>query len=187
MKGQVKLSVFYPYPPEKVWQALTDCRVLNAWMMKNDFEPRLGHKFKFESNSLLGIKTIIHCEVMELDEPKCLIYSWQDGVTREPSLVIWTLTPVEGGTQLQLKHQPTGYATTVMLSKSGDFGHFGTRADLFLYDQPVENINKQMLETSPLQLTTTEELNSLLFPTDFRDEWDYLLNQKLPDALLRYY
>ena len=91
MKEQVKLSVFYPHPPEKVWQALTDCRILNAWMMNNDFEPCLGHKFKFESNSLPGIKTIIHCEVVELNKPKRLAYTWQDEMTNEPSLVVWTL------------------------------------------------------------------------------------------------
>ncbi len=186
MKRQVKLSIFYPYPPEKVWQALTDCRILNVWMMKNDFLPRLGHKFKFESNSLLGIKTIIHCEVVELNEPKCLIYSWQDGLTSEPSLVIWTLTPVEGGTQLQLKHQPTGYATTVTPGKSGDFEQFGIRADLFLYEQPVSSVNKQMLETNPLQLATRDELHSWLDRKDSQEEWDYRLNHKLLEALQSY-
>ncbi len=152
MKEQVKLSVFYPHPPEKLWQALTDCRVLNAWMMKNDFLPRLGHKFKFESNSALGRKTIIHCEVVELDEPKRLIYTWQDGVSRETSLVIWTLTPVEGGTQLQLKHQLTGYSTIATSSKSRDWGQLGIGIDLFFFEQPVSIINNQMLETSPLLL-----------------------------------
>ncbi len=35
----VKLEFFYPHPPERVWKALTDRRVLAAWMMENDFEP----------------------------------------------------------------------------------------------------------------------------------------------------
>ena len=38
MKEQVKLNVFYPYPAKKVWQALTDSRILSIWMMDNDFE-----------------------------------------------------------------------------------------------------------------------------------------------------
>ena len=155
--------------------------------MKNDFEPRLGHKFKFESNSLPGIKTIIHCEVVELEEPKCLAYTWQDSVTREPSLVIWTLTPIEGGTQLQLKHQQTGYATTAISGKNDQtFGQIGTRPGLFLYEQPVESINKHMLEKSLLQLPIREELNSLILQADFKDEWDYRLNHKLPQALRHY-
>ncbi len=183
MTEQVKLSVFYPHPPEKVWQALTDCRILNAWMMTNNFEARLGHKFKFESNSLPGIKTIIHCEVVELNKPKRLIYSWQDSVTGEPSLVIWTLTAVEDGTQLQLKHQRTGYATTVIPNKSEDLGQIGIRASLFLYEQPITRINQQMSEISSLQLATKDDLNSLVFHRNFQEEWDYRLNHKLLQAL----
>ena len=76
MNERVELSVFYPYPIDKVWHALTDRRILNTWMMNNDFEPHLGHKFKFENHSLPGIKTVIHCEVVELDKPKRLAYTW---------------------------------------------------------------------------------------------------------------
>jgi len=42
--------------------------------MENDFEPFLGHKFRFQSNSHSELKTTIHCEVVELDEPKRLVY-----------------------------------------------------------------------------------------------------------------
>lgn len=183
MIEQVKLSIFYPYPPEKVWQALTDCRILNAWMMKNDFKPRLGHKFKFENESLPGIKTVIHCKVVELKKPKRLIYTWQDRATSEPSIVIWTLTPVEGGTQLQLKHQQTGYATTVIPSKGKDFGD---RPGLFLYQQPVTNCDRQILEPSSRQRIIADELNSLLDYRDCRENWNYRLNYKLTQALQRY-
>ena len=183
MKEQVKLNIFYPHPPDKVWQALTDCRILNAWMMNNDFEPCLGHKFKFESNSLPGIKTIIHCEVVELNKPKRLAYTWQDEMTSEPSLVVWTLNPVEGGTQLQLQHQQTGYATTVISGMSKDFGRISTRTDLFWDQQPFASINKQTLETSSLQLATRNELRDLLNHRGSKEEWDYRLNQKLPPVL----
>ncbi len=44
----VKMDVFYPYPPERVWQVLTNRRALAAWLMENDFEPRVGHKFQFQ-------------------------------------------------------------------------------------------------------------------------------------------
>ena len=125
MKEQVKLNVFYPYPVEKVWQALTDCRILNIWMMNNDFEPRVGHKFKFENHSLSGIKTTIHCEVVELDRLKRLVYTWQDKITNEPTLVIWTLTGVEDGTQLQLKHLQTGSATALVDDRSNNYRQIG--------------------------------------------------------------
>lgn len=185
MSDRVKLSVVYPYPPVKVWQALTDCRILSAWMMKNDFEPRVGHKFKFESEPLPGVKTIIHCEVLELEKPKRLIYTWQDEVTSEPSLVIWTLTPVEGGTQLQLKHQQTGYATTFVPARSGDLPQIDPHLGLFLYQQPVTNFNRQ-ISTGSLQQMTRDEPNSLLDRRDSKEEWDYRLVGKLPQVLQRY-
>lgn len=186
MTDRVKLNVFYPYPPEKVWQALTDCRILNAWMMKNDFEPRLGHKFKFESNSLPGRISIIHCEVIELEKPKRLTYTWQDNVTGEPSLVIWSLIPVEGGTQLELKHQQTGYATTFVADKSRDYGQIDTRPGLFLYQQPRLNCDRQMLQTIPDRRMITGEFSFLPNHKDSKEEWDYRLNHKLLQTLQRY-
>ncbi len=181
---QVKLNIFYPHPPEKVWQALTDYRVLNIWMMPNDFQARLGHKFKFESNSLTGIKTIIHCEVVELEKPKRLAYTWQDEMTSEPSLVTWILNPVEDGTQLQLQHQQTGYATIFISSRSRDLKQIDTHASLYRYEQPVTSTHQQIPETIFLQLATRDELSSdLLNHRGSKEEWDYRLNQKLPQVL----
>ena len=174
MNERVKLNVFYPYPVEKVWQALTDSRILSIWMMDNDFEPCLGHKFKFKSQSLPGIKTVIHCEVVELNEPKRLVYTWQDEVTSEPSLVVWTLTPVEDGTQLQLKHLPTGYATKLS-DRSRNFKQAGTSPGSFLYNQqPTFNFNRQMLK---------DELSSLGDRQYLKDDWGDLLNRRLLEAL----
>lgn len=178
MREQLKLNVFYPHPPEKVWQALTDCRILNAWMMENDFEPRLGHKFRFTRNSLPGIKTIIHCEVVELDEPKRLAYTWQDEENTQPSLVIWTLTSVEGGTQLRLRHQQTGYATIVV---RGDIGS----SNLFLYRETRLNCDRQISQISLRQQTKRDELKSLLNFKDSKEEWNYRLEHKLSQALRR--
>ncbi len=50
-------EVFYPHSPEKVWLLLTNSRALAAWLMENDFEPRVGCKFCFYSQSLPGIDT----------------------------------------------------------------------------------------------------------------------------------
>ncbi|MDJ0593902.1 MAG: SRPBCC domain-containing protein [Pleurocapsa sp. MO_226.B13] len=183
MNEQVKLNVFYPYPAEKVWQAITDCRILDVWMMKNDFKPRIGHKFKFERESLPGIKTIIHCEVLELEKPKRLIYTWQDEITSEPSLVIWTLTSVEGGTQLQLKHQQTGYATTVIGDRSRNIQD---RPGLFLYQETRLNCDRQISEIGLRQRVIRDELNIPLDYRNFKEEWNYRLNSQLARVLQSY-
>jgi uncharacterized protein YndB with AHSA1/START domain len=183
VKEQVKLNIFYPHPPEKVWQALTDCRILNAWMMPNDFQPCLGHKFKFESNSLPGIKTIIHCEVVELEKPKRLAYTWQDEITSEPSLVIWILNPSEGGTQLQLQHQQIGYASTVISGMNTNLKQINTSQGLFLNQQPTNYFNEQIFPTNSVQIAAREELNSLFNHQSSLDKWNYRLNYQLPQAL----
>ena len=99
------MEVFYPHPPERVWKALTDRRALSTWMMDNNFEACLGHKFWFQSCPLPGQEITIYCEVLEVEAPKRLIYSWKEQPTSEPSRVTWTLTAVEGGTQVHLRHR----------------------------------------------------------------------------------
>lgn len=105
MLRDLKLDVFYPYSPERVWQAITNRRVLAQWLMENDFEPRVGHKFRFEPQPHQGVNEAIHCEVIELDEPRSLSYSWRGGLMGKPTIVTWRLVPMEGGTQLQLEHK----------------------------------------------------------------------------------
>ncbi len=98
-------EIFYPHSPERVWLLLTNSRSLAKWLMENDFEPRVGCKFCFYSQSLPGIDTSIKCEVIEVDEPLRLVYTWQDCMMSQPSMVTWTLKAVEGGTQLRLQHR----------------------------------------------------------------------------------
>ena len=32
-----------PYPPEKIWRALTQPHMIAEWLMNNDFKPVVGH------------------------------------------------------------------------------------------------------------------------------------------------
>jgi len=41
-------------PQEKVWSALTDRQSLSQWLMPNNFEPRVGHKFEFRTKPAPG-------------------------------------------------------------------------------------------------------------------------------------
>jgi uncharacterized protein YndB with AHSA1/START domain len=113
MKQAVTLEVFYPHSVERVWQALTDRRALTAWMMDNDFEPRLGHKFYFRYPTLPGFDTFVRCEVIAIEPPQLLVYRWQDPQTHKSTIVRWSLTAVAGGTTLQLQHD-LGFHTTAI-------------------------------------------------------------------------
>ncbi len=101
---------FFQQPPGEVWEYLTKPELIEQWLMKTDFRPIAGHKFRFihapenESN----YKGITHCEVLEVKPFIKLSYSWKgdtkDGNRTFNSKVVWTLIPKESGTELQLQH-----------------------------------------------------------------------------------
>jgi uncharacterized protein YndB with AHSA1/START domain len=112
MKREVTLEVIYPFPPDRVWRALTDSRVLARWLMPNDFQPRLGHQFQFEGKAGGAAIETIDCEVIELQPPSRLSYTWQSSVDGVLSVVTWVLEPVAEGTRLRMEHREAHGATT---------------------------------------------------------------------------
>ena len=68
-----------PHPPEKIWRALTQSHLIEEWLMKNDFQPRVGHRFQFRAQPVPGWSGVTNCEVLEVDAPKRLAYRWGDG------------------------------------------------------------------------------------------------------------
>jgi uncharacterized protein YndB with AHSA1/START domain len=112
MKRDLKLERTYPHPPERVWRALTDRRALATWLMENDFEPQLGHRFTFRAKPQPGWDGVTYCEVTELDPPRRLAYTWRGGAGKDEPLTLdtvvrFTLEPSDGGTRLVLEH--TGF------------------------------------------------------------------------------
>ncbi len=39
-----------PYPPEKIWRALTQPYLIEEWLMKNDFKPVVDHRFNLRAD-----------------------------------------------------------------------------------------------------------------------------------------
>lgn len=106
----IKHTFFFSHPPEKVWQYLTDPGLMALWLMKNNFVPRVGHNFQFNTNPIpsLNIDGVFHCSVLELVPSKKLSYSWKagpgDGTVNLDTVVVWTLHPKDNGTELHLEH-----------------------------------------------------------------------------------
>ena len=92
----------FPHQPEKVWRALTETPLIAQWLMNNDFEPVAGRKFQFRSEPVPNWDGVIDCEVLVVDPLKRLSYSWS--ALGLDSLVLWTLTPAEGGTHVRMEH-----------------------------------------------------------------------------------
>lgn len=96
----------FPHPPEKLWRALTESPLLAQWLLSNDFEPAPGHKFQFRADPVPGWNGLIHCEVLVVEPLKQLSYTWASmGLG---TIVLWTLTPAEGGTHLRMEQSGFG-------------------------------------------------------------------------------
>ncbi|RZQ60163.1 SRPBCC family protein [Amycolatopsis suaedae] len=73
-------ETFFPHPVQKVWRAITDPDAIAKWLMPNDFKPEIGHRFTFRTDPIPpDFDGVTHCEVIELDEPNVLAYTFRGG------------------------------------------------------------------------------------------------------------
>lgn len=91
------------FPPEKLWRALTQPHLIEEWLMKNDFNPVVGHRFKLRGEW----GGVLDCEVLVVEPHKMLSYTWNhahaDPAFNLQSIVTFTLTPTPTGTQLRME------------------------------------------------------------------------------------
>lgn len=89
-----------PFPPEKIWRALTQPHLIEEWLMKNDFKPDEGHRFNLSAGW-----GAVSCQVRTVEPNRTLSYTWE---TKDlESVVTWTLTPTGTGTRLRMEQ--TGF------------------------------------------------------------------------------
>jgi len=93
----------FPYAPEKLWRALTQPHLIEEWLMKNDFVPAVGHRFKLRGDW----GGVLDCEVLAIEANKRLSYTWdfahEDPAFNMKSVVTFTLTPTSTGTHLRME------------------------------------------------------------------------------------
>jgi len=97
--GQIEHDATYPYPPERVWRALTEPAELAVWLMPSDFVPLAGHRFTFDARPDLGI---IDGEVLEVQPPWLLRCRWS-GVFGQ-TVVTFALAADGSCTRLRITH-----------------------------------------------------------------------------------
>ncbi len=110
MAKAIKHELFYPHPAEVVWEYLTNPELISQWLMKNNFLPVVGHEFEFRSYAMpeMDFDGVFYCKVLEVVPFKKLSYSWKFGPgdgTLTSSVVNWTLSEKDGGTELLLMHR----------------------------------------------------------------------------------
>ena len=92
-----------PHPPEKIWRALTQPHLIAEWLMRNDFNPVVGHRFNLRGDW----GGVLDCEVLAVEPNRTLSYTWNhahaDAAYNLKSVVTFTLTPTQSGTHLRME------------------------------------------------------------------------------------
>ena len=95
------------HPRERVWKVLTDPALMSLWLMEVEgFEARVGCEFRFRTKPAPGFDGVIHCEVLEVEPLRRLVYTWASSRQRErPTIVTWELESERKGTHVTLRHE----------------------------------------------------------------------------------
>ena len=92
-----------PFPPERLWRALTQPHLMEEWLMKNDFKPEVGHAFNLRGDW----GGVLDCEVLAVEPNRTLAYTWNfahdDPAFDLKSVVTFTITPVGDGSRLRVE------------------------------------------------------------------------------------
>jgi uncharacterized protein YndB with AHSA1/START domain len=91
----------FPFPPEKIWRALTQPHLIEEWLMQNDFMPAVGHRFNLRRSPRPDMNIVIDCRVLAIEPNRTLSYTWE--AYGLESVVTWTLTPTSTGTHLRME------------------------------------------------------------------------------------
>jgi uncharacterized protein YndB with AHSA1/START domain len=108
--SEFKIVRDFPHPIAKVWQVLTDPQLVPRWTSTGQggrpegFAPVAGTKFQFVAKPVAGWRGIVDCEVLEVEAPHLLRYTWVGDVGEKPSLVTYHLSEQAGGTRLTWEH-----------------------------------------------------------------------------------
>lgn len=93
----------FAFPAERIWRALTQPHLIEEWLMKNDFQPVVGHRFNLRGEW----GGVLDCEVLVIEPNERLSYTWNyphDDATYDlKSVVTLTLTPTGKGTHLRME------------------------------------------------------------------------------------
>ncbi|MQR86682.1 SRPBCC domain-containing protein [Bacillus megaterium] len=101
----VKQTILFNAPIQKVWDKVATAEGLQQWFMPNDFQPQAGYEFHLQSP--FGPSP---CKVLEIDAPNYLSFSWDtDGW-----VVSFTLKEMDNQTEFTLIHSGWKEAETLL-------------------------------------------------------------------------
>jgi uncharacterized protein YndB with AHSA1/START domain len=112
----VMSEIFITAPRERIFEALTDAKQAAQWWGQNDryhfsefnLDARVGGKWSSSGSSLNMGAFKIEGEILELDPPRRLAYTWLSSWMPRNTKVLWELEGKDGGTLVKLTH--SGFA-----------------------------------------------------------------------------
>jgi uncharacterized protein YndB with AHSA1/START domain len=111
--SEIRLIRDYPHSPGKVWRAVTDPALIPLWTATGaggrteGFATVVGTRFQFIGKPKPGWNGVVDCEVLEVDAPSLLRWSWTDTSSGDTTQVVYRIEPHEGGTRFSYEH--TGF------------------------------------------------------------------------------
>ncbi len=95
------------HPPERIWRAVTEGPLIEEWLMGNDFQPIVGHRFNLRTTPMSHWNGVTDCEVVTVEPNERLSYTWnssgEEAAKGLKTIVVWTLTPTKGGTLVRME------------------------------------------------------------------------------------
>ena len=108
------LTRFYPVAPEKVWRAWTDPQALVRWFGPAradtaaviELDLRVGGRYRIAFGAPDGSEHEAAGVYTEVEPPHRLAFTWtRRGLPEAESQVAIVLRPVDGGTELNFRHE----------------------------------------------------------------------------------
>jgi uncharacterized protein YndB with AHSA1/START domain len=89
----------------RVWACLTTPDLIADWFFAVDFRPEIGHRFRIEGEPVTGWRGWTEVEILELDPPHRMLWSFDCTAEATPSRVRFELEQREDHVRLVLTHE----------------------------------------------------------------------------------
>jgi uncharacterized protein YndB with AHSA1/START domain len=134
MRLDVAYEELLPNAIEAVWSQLTDVAAISRWLMAtDDFRPAVGCRFRMRRMADTGW---VDAEVLEMQAPRRMVWSWSVDDGNPPSKVTFMLAPVDTGTRLRLRHVGEFDPATAAVFRDGWPGRIKALAGGFSSNTP---------------------------------------------------
>ncbi len=104
MQNLIKIEKFFNHPLQKVWNAITEEQSVSKWFLPGNFKAETGYKYELTGKPSGNWDGRLYGTVLEVDEPKRLVYTFKTNELDSEMTVTWNLTEKDGGTLISLVH-----------------------------------------------------------------------------------